>query len=108
MTNASEPVVVLVTGPNESALIDLGRRLVEEGLIACINVVASVTSIYRWRGEVHQDPEALGVLKTTLGRADDVTRRVAELHPYDVPEILVLPVAAGSEAYVDWVRESVA
>ncbi|MCY3698473.1 MAG: divalent-cation tolerance protein CutA [Gemmatimonadetes bacterium] len=103
----SDVVAGLVTGPDREQLVRLGRALVEERLIACLNVVDRVTSIYRWEGEVCEEAEALGILKTTAARSDAVERRIRELHPYDVPEILFISVAAGSRPYVDWVSEQV-
>lgn len=103
----SEVVVGLVTGPDREQLVRLGRALVDERLIACLNVVDRVTSVYRWEGEVCEESEALGVLKTTAARSDAVERRIRELHPYAVPEVLFIPVAAGSPPYLDWVTEQV-
>ncbi len=107
MTGVTDTVVVLVTGPDRDVLAKLARTLVAEHLIACLNIVPEVTSIYRWDGEVREEREALGFIKTTAARADDVVRRISELHPYDTPEILVLPVEGGSRAYLDWVRTQV-
>lgn len=103
----SDVVAGLVTGPDRAQLVRLGRALVDERLIACLNVVDRVTSVYRWEGEVCEEAEALGILKTTAARSDAVERRIRELHPYAVPEVLFLPVAAGSAPYVDWVTEQV-
>lgn len=103
----SAVAVGLVTGPDREQLVRLGRALVEERLIACLNVVERVTSVYRWEDEVCEEAEALGILKTTAARSDAVERRIRELHPYDVPEVLFVPVDGGSAPYVDWVSEQV-
>ena len=103
----SDVVAGLITGPDREQLLRLGRALVEERLIACLNVADRVTSVYRWKGEVREEAEALGILKTTAARSDAVERRIRELHPYDVPEVLFIPVTAGSAPYVDWVSEQV-
>ncbi len=103
----SDVVAGLITGPDREQLLRLGRALVEERLIACLNVADRVTSVYRWEGEVCEEAEALGILKTTAARSDAVERRIRELHPYDVPEVLFIPVTAGSVPYVDWVSEQV-
>ena len=81
----------------------LARALVEERLAACGSVIPAVTSIYRWQGVIEQEPEALVVLKTTADRVQRLTERALELHPYDVPEILALPVAGGNVEYLNWV-----
>ena len=104
----SDVVAGLVTGPDGEQLARLGRTLVDERLIACLNVVDRVTSVYRWQGEVCEEAEALGILKTTVARSGAVERRIRELHPYDVPEVLFIAVAAGSAPYVDWVSQQVA
>jgi len=101
----AEVRVVLVTGPDDGTLVELGRTLVEERLAACVNVLGGVVSVYRWEGEVHEDRERLAVLKTTAPRLEDLTRRIRALHPYDEPEVVALPVAGGSPSYLAWVRE---
>jgi periplasmic divalent cation tolerance protein len=101
----SDTHVVLVTAPDAEAAIDLTRKLLAEGLVACGNVLPGVTSVYRWEEEVHEDSEVLLVLKTHRSRLDELVRRVPELHPYDVPEVLALEVTAGHPAYLGWVAE---
>ncbi|MDE2719855.1 divalent-cation tolerance protein CutA [Candidatus Palauibacter polyketidifaciens] len=103
----NDVVAGLVTGPDREQLVRIGRVLVDERLIACLNVVDRVTSVYRWEGEVCEEAEALGILKTTASRSDAVERRIRELHPYAVPEVLFIPVAAGSPPYMEWVTEQV-
>jgi len=101
-------LVVLVTGPDEDVLLELGRTLVEERLAACVNVTGGVRSAFRWEGRIEEADEALALLKTTAGRLDALTARVRELHPYEEPEVLALPSAGGSAGYADWVRGAVA
>jgi periplasmic divalent cation tolerance protein len=103
---ASDVRVVLVTCPDDDGALALARALVEERLVACVNVVERVRSIYRWNGEVCDDREALMIIKTRDGVVRDVVERVIELHPYDVPEVIALPVVAGAEPYLSWVCES--
>jgi periplasmic divalent cation tolerance protein len=97
--------VVLVTAPDEGAARTLAHALLEERLVACANVIPGVTSVYRWKGKVHQDPESLMVLKAPGSCVERLLRRVPELHPYDVPEVLVLEVGAGYEPYLNWVAD---
>ena len=110
MTSPGDPntVVVLTTMPDEASATTLAARLVEERAIACANVVPGITSVYRWEGEVQRDAEVLVVMKTTKPAAEALHVRIDQLHPYDVPEVLVLPVAAGHAAYLDWVAGEVA
>lgn len=99
--------IVFVTGPEAGSLETLGRSLVEERLAACVNVVPGVSSVYRWKGDVQTDSEAIAMIKTTKARMASLRERIADLHPYDVPELLAVSVTEGSEAYLNWVRESV-
>jgi len=103
----SDVRIVLITAPDLAVAAGLGRALVEERLAACANLVPQVTSIYRWEGAVQEDSEVLMVVKTSAGRVAALTERVLALHPYEVPEVLVLPVESGAAAYLDWVRASV-
>lgn len=98
--------VVLTTAPDRETAERLGRLLVAERLVACANVVDGITSIYRWEGDVERDPETLVIFKTTGERVDAVVGRVAELHPYDVPEVIALPVVGGHGPYLTWVRDA--
>jgi periplasmic divalent cation tolerance protein len=100
-------VVVLVTAPSADAAASLARTLVEEGLAACGNVVPGIRSIYRWAGEIHDDAEALLVLKTERRLVGALKSRLPEIHPYQVPELLVLPVEDGLGPYLAWLRASV-
>jgi periplasmic divalent cation tolerance protein len=103
----SEPLhVVLVTAPDAEVGARIGRALVEEGLAACANLVPGVRSIYRWEGAVHDDAEVLLILKTRAALSAALAARVRALHPYQLPEVLALPVAGGSEPYLDWVRSA--
>jgi periplasmic divalent cation tolerance protein len=98
----TDALVVLVTAPSEEKAVAIARALVEERLAACGNVVPSIRSIYRWEGKVQDEGEALLVLKTTRGRFAALRDRVLALHPYEVPEVLALPVEAGSHEYLAW------
>jgi len=100
----ADVVSVLMTAPGADAAEAIVRRLVDERLVACGNVLPGAASIYRWEGTVHRDEEAVVVLKTTRPVLPRMLARATELHPYDVPELLVQPVVGGSGAYLDWVR----
>ena len=82
--------------------------LVTERLAACVNVLPEMESIYRWKGQVETDHERQLVMKTTAGRVAALKARVHELHDYEVPEFIVIPIVGGSEAYLNWIRESTA
>jgi periplasmic divalent cation tolerance protein len=104
----SEIVVGLMTAPDRATAERIVEQLVQERLIACGNLTADVASVYRWEGAVERAGEILVIMKTTVAQAAEVIRRVRDLHPYDVPEVLFLPVTNGLDAYMQWVRESVA
>ncbi len=79
----------------------------EERLVACANIVPGVTSIYRWEGEVHHDSEVLLLLKSTEDMTAALCDRIAQIHPYDVPEVLALPLPEATGPYAEWVRGEV-
>ena len=84
----------------------ISRVLVEEHLAACVNLVPGLSSIYRWQGEIQQDQECLLLIKTTAERFEVLADRLRGLHPYDVPEIIALPIGAGDPAYLNWITEN--
>lgn len=97
--------VVLVTAPEEIAG-DMARNLVESKLAACVNVISGATSVYRWEGALHTDTESLLMAKVPAAAFPAFRDGVRRLHPYEVPEVLALPVEAGLTEYLDWVRGS--
>lgn len=99
----SDHVVVLMTAPSAEVAGDIARALVGEGLAACVNVVPGVRSIYRWKGELCDDAEVLCVMKTRAERFEALRARAVALHPYEVPEIIALPLAAGHAPYLAWI-----
>jgi periplasmic divalent cation tolerance protein len=96
------PLLCLSTCPNADVAARIARALVEERLAACVNRLPGVNSTYRWQGEIHEDAEVLLLIKTTRERFDALRDRLAELHPYEVPELIALEVADGLPAYLDW------
>jgi periplasmic divalent cation tolerance protein len=101
---AADVVVVLVACPDEETAGSIARALVEERLAACVSATADVRSVYRWRGGVEEARERLLVVKARADRLEALAARVVELHPYEVPEILALPVARGLGPYLEWLR----
>ena len=109
MTSAVQPPVVLVltTLGGDADAPAFARTLVDGRLAACVNILPGVTSVYRWKGAVEQDREQLLVIKTTADRVSALEARVRELHPYELPEFLVVPATGGSPAYLAWVGDAV-
>ena len=95
--------VVLVTAPDSDTGADIARAVVADELAACVNVVPGVRSIYRWEGAVQEEEEVLLVMKTRRARLGELTARVEAVHPYDVPEVVALPIEGGSAPYLAWV-----
>jgi periplasmic divalent cation tolerance protein len=104
----SQPYVALITMPSVEKAVEIAYALVEERLAACVNLVPGLRSIYRWEGEISDDPEVLCLVKTTDEVWERLRARVVALHPYETPEIIALPVAAGHDPYLAWLRDAVA
>ncbi len=102
---SSNAAIVLTTLGADADANALARRLVDEGLAACVNVLAPMMSTYRWKGMVEQEREQQLVVKTSRARVPALEARIRELHPYELPEFLVLD-ASGSDAYLAWIEES--
>lgn len=108
MTLDAEHVVALSSAPGPEKAADLARILVEERLVACVNLVPQIRSIYLWKGQICDDSEVLLVMKTRRDRVFALEARLKALHPYEVPELVILPILAGNPAYLRWIDESVA
>jgi len=98
-------IVIYVTAPQDEA-VDLAKTLVEERLVACVNIVPGLRSIYWWKGKVEDEPEVLCIMKTRSNLFESLRDRVRELHSYEVEEIIALPIVAGNLPYLDWIREN--
>jgi periplasmic divalent cation tolerance protein len=103
----SEAVLVLSAVGTRAEAERIAQALVEERLAACVNVVPGVVSVYRWKGAVHRDDEVLLLIKTRAERIEDLRVRLLALHSYELPEVVVLPIAGGHPAYLDWIAEGV-
>ena len=103
--SGTDVVTVFVTAPGKESALALARQLVEESLCACGSVIPNVTSVFRWDGKVNVEEEVLLILKTSAVRGPALIARVAELHEYEVPEVLSLRVEDGFGPYLDWVGE---
>lgn len=98
--------VVLCTVPSEQVGVQIAQTLLEEQLVACVNILPGVRSLYRYKGKLEDDRELLLVIKTSDERLPSLIRRVPELHPYEVCEVIALEVSAGHPPYLDWVLGS--
>lgn len=102
-----ETFVVYVSCPPERAE-PLAAALVEQRLAACVNVLPTLRSVYRWKGELQRDDEALLLIKTHASRLDALKSAVLALHPYELPEFLAVPVTTGHAPYLAWIADSLA
>jgi periplasmic divalent cation tolerance protein len=98
--------VVLVTAGSEEQATQIAHALVSERLAACANIVSPIRSVYRWNDEVQTDTEHLLIIKTRANLVAKVAARVKELHSYEVPEVIALPILAGAKSYLDWLFSS--
>ncbi len=97
-------VIYITTGSIDEAKT-IGRALVEEKLAACSNIISPIQSIYSWQGEICNDKEALMILKSRKKLFKKIVKRVEELHSYDVPEIIAMPIIEGSRKYLSWIDD---
>lgn len=96
-------LIVLTTMPDPASAEDIAEQLIGENLAACVNIMGEMTSIYRWQGKVHKGTEHQLMIKTTSECFKGVKNWITEHHPYDLPEIIAIPVAEGLPNYLDWV-----
>lgn len=104
----AEAALVYVTVPNAAEAQRIGRAVVSERLAACANIVPQLTSIYWWEGELQEDGESLLLLKTRAALFERLRERIAQLHPYEVPAISMIPLSAVHEPYLTWLIEETA
>jgi periplasmic divalent cation tolerance protein len=98
-------IVVFITAPSEEVGRDIAQALLEKKLAACVNIVAPINSLYVWQGETQDDQEILLIVKTRAGLFEgELIPAVKAVHPYDVPEIIALPVLLGDQDYLDWIE----
>jgi periplasmic divalent cation tolerance protein len=105
MAAEAEFTVVLSTAGSAADATSIARALVERRLAACVNVAGPVTSVFRWDGEIREEQEHLLVIKTRSSRVKALRKAFRELHPYDCPEMVELPVSGGLPPYLAWLRE---
>ncbi len=102
----NEHILVLCTCPSQSEADAVATALLEERLAACVNRVPGIKSLYRWEGRVTHDDEILLLIKTTALRFEHLEQTIKKLHPHETPEIIAIPIIAGSAEYLRWIEES--
>jgi periplasmic divalent cation tolerance protein len=104
----SEPIVVLMTAPNDEEAGRIAETLVSSRLAACVQILPEIRSVYRWKGEITRENEVLLLAKTTRAKFTELEQAVRSIHSYETPEIVALQVVAISDAYLEWLRAEVA
>jgi len=99
----TDALVVLTTLPSADAAAALAKTVVDERLAACANILPPLRSVYRWQDKIQDEPEVLVLFKTQRALFDRLRARIVELHPYELPEVVALPVEQGHPAYLDWI-----
>ncbi|MGB5441038.1 MAG: divalent-cation tolerance protein CutA [Gammaproteobacteria bacterium] len=102
----SKPQLVLCTVPDRASAERIAEALVDEQLAACINIIPGITSVYRWKGALEKDEELLLFIKTSEAVYDSLEQRIRALHPYELPEIIAVPIQTGQEDYIRWIENS--
>ena len=102
MESPTQALLVIANCPDEACANRIALAVVEAGLAACVNLLPRVQSVYRWQGAIESASEVPLLIKTTAGRYTELETAIRELHPYDIPEIIALPIAQGLPAYLDW------
>jgi periplasmic divalent cation tolerance protein len=100
-----EETVIIITASNEEEAVRIARSLLEERLVACVNIHPKVRSLYWWEGKIQDEGEAMMVIKSRRELFGEVIKKVKEIHSYTVPEIIALPIIEGSEDYLRWIQE---
>ena len=100
-----EVILVYINFPNKKCARQIGTALIEKQLAACVNIIPEIESIYQWKGEICTEEEIMTVVKTTASRYKQLEEYVVANHPYDVPEVISLPLSQGSEPYLNWVHD---
>lgn len=98
-------VMIYMTAGSQDEAQTIARQMVGERLAACANILAGVRSIYRWEGEVHDDPEVVVVMKTTAAKVALLTERIRTLHSYDCPCVVSVPIEGGNPEFIDWITQ---
>lgn len=101
-----DEIVVLITASNEDEAARIAHALVESRLAACVNIIKDIRSIYRWQGKIEDDKEVLMIVKSQRKHFVALSKKVKEMHSYQVPEVIAFPITEGVEDYLNWLREA--
>ena len=99
--------IVLCTCPDQDSAKKIADNLVDQGLAACVNILPGILSVYRWQGKRDESQEHLLIIKTITDVQDRLEKAITKLHPYELPEIIAVPIQGGSAGYLDWISENI-
>jgi len=99
-------MIFVTTNSNKEAEL-IGNKLVEDKLVACVNVISNIRSIFRWKGEICDEAEVLMILKSVKDNLDEIIKKVKQLHSYEVPEVIAVPIIGGSQDYLNWLNKEI-
>lgn len=105
--NMTQTTAVLCTCPDKQTAHSIATSLLQQKLAACVNIIPGIVSIYAWEGQIEQSEEHLLLIKTTTTAYTQVEQAIKEIHPYELPEVISVPITMGSEAYLSWVEKNV-
>jgi periplasmic divalent cation tolerance protein len=100
-------IVIYITTNSFDSAKKIGKILLDKKLVACVNIVPKIKSVFRWKGKIEKEDEVLLILKTKRVLFDKIVQKVKEMHPYEVPEIIGLPIVCGNQSYLDWIEKEV-
>lgn len=100
-----DEIVIFVTTSSTAEAERIGNKLVEDKLVACVNVIPNIRSIFHWQGESCNEEEVLMILKSVRANLEKIIKNVKQLHSYEVPEVIAIPIIGGSQEYLDWVNK---
>jgi periplasmic divalent cation tolerance protein len=106
MKTSDDIHLLYCTCPDADTAQRIARAVVESGQAACVNIIPGLRSVYRWQGTLQEDNEYLLLIKTQAARVGPLTESILSLHPYELPEVIAVPVIGGHAPYLDWVRDS--
>jgi len=105
--NSKQFRIYFITSPDEKTAHKLAEELVNNNLAACVNIVPGITSIYRWNNEICKDQEQLMICKSSSIRFEEIEELLKKEHPYDVPELIAVPIVEGTESYLEFIEDSI-
>jgi periplasmic divalent cation tolerance protein len=100
-------VIIFVTAPSEKIASQIGKMIISKKLAACVNIIPEIRSLYRWKNKICNDKEFLIIIKSSAKRFNELAVKIQKMHPYEIPEIISIPITKGSNSYMKWLSENI-